>query len=261
MQAPKRRSRLLPRPRALGQALAAWRMSREGPIADGRELGLVDYVLAEADQGDADGVIAAIDRYCYTRCVMMNVGEEKGELLERAVRRARPELALELGTYCGYSAIRIGRALPEHGRLATLEREPERARLAAQLIDHAGLADRVAVVVGDVGDGGATLERLRREQRLVPGSVGFLFIDHDKSAYLPHLELVLSAGLLAVGATVVADNVLIPGAPDYRAYMRREQGRRFDTRAHRTHLEYQRLIPDLMLESTYLGEPPTSAQP
>ena len=44
--------------------------------------------------------------------MLINVGDEKGLLLDAAVRRADPALALELGTYCGYGALRIARAAP-----------------------------------------------------------------------------------------------------------------------------------------------------
>jgi catechol O-methyltransferase len=43
------------------------------------------------------------------RSVMINVGDEKGEILDRAVRRDSPHVLLELGTYCGYSALRVAR--------------------------------------------------------------------------------------------------------------------------------------------------------
>ena len=49
---------------------------------------------------------------------------------------------------------------------------------------------------------------------------------------------------------MVADNVGVPGAPAYKAYMEAEEGTRWRTRAHKTHVEYQKLIPDLVLEST-----------
>jgi catechol O-methyltransferase len=52
---------------------------------------------------------------------------------------------------------------------------------------------------------------------------------------------------------VVADNILIPGAPKYRAYMREQQGKLFDTVEHKAHGEYQTLAPDIVLESEYLG--------
>ena len=82
-----------------------------GQIGDGREAAAVDYVLNNATAGDADDVLAAIDRFAYQKSLLINVGDEKGALLDAAVRRADPELALELGTYC-----RLQRAAHRSGR-------------------------------------------------------------------------------------------------------------------------------------------------
>jgi catechol O-methyltransferase len=54
---------------------------------------------------------------------------------------------------------------------------------------------------------------------------------------------------------VVADNVKVPGAPKYRAYMQRHDGTSWRTVEHETHVEYQTLLRDLVLESEYLGTP------
>jgi len=235
-------------------------MSREGEPTDGREQALLRYVQDNVTEGDLDGAIEAVDAFCYSRCVMMNVGEEKGAILEAAVRRASPQLTLELGTYCGYSALRIARALPPGGRVVSLERDPARAELAQELIAHAGAADRVEVVLGDLGAGGETLAELSR-RGLGPRSVGFLFLDHAKDAYLRDLQLLLEAGLLAPGARILADNLRIPGSPRYLAYIRAQEGKLFRTTEHHVHLEYQRILPDLLCESVYLGpeDAPSSA--
>ena len=54
------------------------------------------YVLANARRGDLDDVIRTIDRFCYEQSFMINVGDEKGEILDAAVRRTDPKLVLEL---------------------------------------------------------------------------------------------------------------------------------------------------------------------
>jgi catechol O-methyltransferase len=51
----------------------------------------------------------------------------------------------------------------------------------------------------------------------------------------------------------VADNVKYPGAPEYRAYLKEQEGTSWRTTEHRTHLEYQSWIKDLVLESEYLS--------
>jgi catechol O-methyltransferase len=52
---------------------------------------------------------------------------------------------------------------------------------------------------------------------------------------------------------VVADNILFPGAPAYRFYMRDDDGALWSSVEHRAHVEYQSLIKDVVLESTYVG--------
>lgn len=223
-----------------------------GQVGDGREAEAVRYVLAHARSGDIDDVLATIDRFAYDKSMLMNIGDEKGRLLDAAVRRADPRRALELGTYCGYGALRIARAAPD-AQVFSVELAEANAANARQIWAHAGVADRVTCVVGTVGDGGRTLDALTAQHGLDPGALDFLFLDHDKVAYLPDLQAILDRGWLRRGAIVVADNILVPGAPKYRAFMREQQGTLFDTVEHKAHAEYQTLIPDLVLESEYLG--------
>jgi catechol O-methyltransferase len=228
---------------------------RDWQVGDGREEALAAHVLEHARPGDLDDAIRTVDEFCMTRSVMMNVGDEKGEILDRAVRRASPSLLLELGTYCGYSGLRTARVMPPGARLLSIEYNAANAEIARRIWAHAGVADRLTVLVGTLGDGGATIERLRSEQGLAPGALDFVFVDHDKSAYLEDLRRILAEGWLHAGSVVVADNVKIPGAPDYRAYMRAEEGHAWRTVEHKTHVEYQSLLRDLVLESEYLGHP------
>jgi catechol O-methyltransferase len=183
----------------------------------------------------------------------MNVGDEKGEILDRAVQHVQPRRILELGTYCGYSALRIARVMPVDAALYSVEFSQANADIARRIWEHAGVANRVTVVVGSLGDGGGTLARLASEHGFRAGTLDFVFIDHDKSAYLPDLERILDRGWLRPGSVVVADNVKVPGAPAYRAYMRAHQGENWRTVEHSTHVEYQSLLKDLVLESKYLG--------
>jgi catechol O-methyltransferase len=120
-------------------------------------------------------------------------------------------------------------------------------------LNHAGIGDEVTVVVGTIGDGGETIDRLRADHGFGNASVDCAFIDHDKSAYLPDLKRIIDQGWLHSGSIVVADNIRFPGAPDYRDYMREQEGKTWRTTEHETHVEYQTLIKDLVLESEYLG--------
>jgi len=237
----------------LRMILGARHLLTNWQVGDGREEALAAYVASRARAGDLDDVIRVIDEFCYEQSIMMNVGDEKGAILDRAVQRARPRRLLELGTYCGYSALRIARVMPPEARLWSVEFNDANAGIARRIWDHAGLGNRATVVVGTLGDGGQTISRLEAEHGFATGSVDFVFVDHDKAAYLPDLERILGRGWLHAGSVVVADNVEFPGAPDYRAYMKEHEGRGWHTVEHEAHLEYQLLVKDLVLESDYLG--------
>ncbi len=221
-----------------------------GQAGDGRERALARYVLANTPPGDLDAAIAAIDRFAYRNARLINIGEEKGAILDAAVRAARPARLLELGTYCGYSALRIARVMPPGAHLYSIERGAANARVAARIWRHAGVTDRVHGLVGTLDDGGATLGRLRGP---VAGGLDFVFIDHGKDEYLSDLRLILGERWLHPGSVVVADNIEYPGAPAYRDYMRRHEGTLWSTVEHPTHVEYQSELRDLVFESTYLG--------
>jgi catechol O-methyltransferase len=201
-------------------AIGARNLTKTGQIGDGREAAVADYVVAKARQGDIDDVIAKVDQFAYEKSFLINVGDEKGELLDAAVRRANPGLALELGTYCGYGSLRITRAAPS-AKVFSVELAEANAVVARRIWAHAGVDD--------------------------------LFIDHDKGAYLPDLQSILHRGWLHRGSIVIADNMLIPGSPKYREFMNQQQGKLFDTVEHRAHGEYQTLAPDVVFESEYLG--------
>ena len=123
---------------------------------------MVQYVLANARKGDVGSVLDTIDRFAYEESFLINVGDEKGELLDAAVRRANPKLALELGTYCGYGALRIAAAAPT-AHVYSVELAAANAVNARRIWEHAGVADRITCVVGTIGDGGKTLDTLAAE--------------------------------------------------------------------------------------------------
>jgi catechol O-methyltransferase len=228
------------------------KFNSSGQLGDGREAAAAEYVEAHARSGDIGDVLATIDKFAYEKSFLVNVGDEKGKLLDAAVRRADPRLALELGTYCGYGALRIAAAAPS-ARVVTVELSAANAQVAQRIWIHAGVADRITCIVGTIGDGGRTLDRLQTTHGFAPGTLDLLFIDHDKNAYLADLQAIVGRNWLRKGSVVVADNVGFPGAPDYRAFMREQQGGTWTTVEHRTHVEYQTLMPDLVLESDYLG--------
>lgn len=57
-------------------------------------------------------------------------------------------MALELGTYIGYSAITTARNLPPGGKLYGIDPDPTHVRIARGMIEHAGLSQKVEIIEG-----------------------------------------------------------------------------------------------------------------
>lgn len=127
-----------------------------------------------------------------------------GKLLYLLARLCGARHILEVGTLAGYSAIWMGRALPEDGRLVTLELNPAHAAVARRNIARAGLADRVEVVVGPAAQ---TLSRLEAQGG---GPFDLVFLDADKAGYPVYLDHILR--LTRPGGLIMADNVVRGGA-------------------------------------------------
>lgn len=102
----------------------------------------------------------------------------------------------------------------------SLELNADFAAIARELISLAGLSDIVKVVVGTAE---ASLKQLVDDGELK--EIDLLFLDHAEELYAKDFKLVESLGLLKKkGALVLADNVVRPGAPDYRELMRGLKG-------------------------------------
>src|SRR5262245_26299828 len=80
-----------------------------------------------------------------------------GQPLGTSMKLSGARKAVEAGTLAGYSALQIGRALPQAGKLYTIEIDPKPAEIARANIAAAGLGDRVEV---RVGAGASVLEQL-----------------------------------------------------------------------------------------------------
>ncbi|MFI6510471.1 O-methyltransferase [Streptosporangium sp. NPDC050855] len=129
------------------------------------------------------------------------VAPNQGALLSLLARMCRARRVLEIGTLGGYSTIWLARAA-EH--VTTLEADAEYARLARRNLEHAGVADRVDVIVGAAADGLDELIARRAEP------YDLVFIDADKPNNPRYLEA--SLRLTRSGSVIVADNVVRDGA-------------------------------------------------
>ena len=158
-----------------------------------------DYV----DQvvGTSDEVLeAALAHSAAQGLPAIAVSPAQGKLLHLLARSIGARRILEVGTLGGYSTIWLARALPDDGRLVTLEISEHHAAVARENLARAGLADVVDVVVGPAVD---TLAGMSEDFDLV-------FIDADKPSNRDYVEAALR--LTHPGSVIVVDNVVRGGA-------------------------------------------------
>uniref|UniRef100_A0A8C0J0J3 catechol O-methyltransferase n=1 Tax=Chelonoidis abingdonii TaxID=106734 RepID=A0A8C0J0J3_CHEAB len=194
------------------------------------------YVLTHAIPGDPHHILETFDQWCYHCEYLSNVGPHKGKILDRLIYENTPLTVLELGTYCGYATILMAQGLPMGARLYTVEMDPR----------NAAVAEKVELIVGASEE---VIPQLKEKHGLLKAD--FVFMDHWKRCYLRDLQLLEAHGLLLEGATIVADNVVFPGAPHFLQYVK--TCGKYQCKMHRTSLEYCRDIPDGMAELIYTG--------
>uniref|UniRef100_A0A3Q1HX85 catechol O-methyltransferase n=2 Tax=Anabas testudineus TaxID=64144 RepID=A0A3Q1HX85_ANATE len=202
-------------------------------------------VQQSATRGDPRSVVRAIDQFCRHKEWAMNVGDEKGCILDSVVSELNPSTVLELGTYCGYSTVRIASLLPPHAKLITLEFNPDFAAVARQVIAWAGLQGKVQLVEGASGD---WIPKMKEQFGVK--TFDLVFLDHWKDRYLPDTKLMEECGLLRKGSILLADNVICPGTPDYLEYVRNSP--RYKSQYFKSHLEYTK-AEDGLEKSVFLG--------
>jgi predicted O-methyltransferase YrrM len=145
---------------------------------------------------------AAVITEAESRVPGMQISPYEGHMLSWLVRISGATRILEIGTFMGYSALCMARALPVSGHVTTLEARQDHAQAAVAHIAREGFTENISV---HHTDGCAWL----KAQPAVP-QFDFLFIDGMKKEYASYYAL--AKPLLLPGAWVVVDNSLLFGA-------------------------------------------------
>ena len=169
----------------------------------------VDRYIGETVVPSDPALDAAIEASAKAELPAIAVTPNQGKLLQILARLVNAQKVLEIGTLGGYSTIWLARALPESGRLISLELNPKHAEVARDSIERAGLSRKVEIRLGRALD---TLPKL-------PGPFDFVLIDLWKDLYSQCFELLHPK--LSQGALVAADNMLFP--PTVRPYAKAYQ--------------------------------------
>jgi caffeoyl-CoA O-methyltransferase len=148
-------------------------------------------------------LIAAEQSHRLENIPQINVSPNLGKLLYLFARLSKAKKILEVGTLAGYSTIWMAKALPEDGRIISLEVDPHHAKVARNNIDRAGMSSKVEIRVGKAID---LLPELVEEKA---GPFDMIFIDADKPPYTEYFEWSLK--LSRSGTLIIADNVIRDG--------------------------------------------------
>ncbi len=129
---------------------------------------------------------------------IMQISPAQGTLMAMITNLVQPKFAVELGTFTGYSALSVARALPAGGRLMCCDVSEEWTAIAREFWERAGVADRIDLRIGPALD---TLRSLPAEPE-----IDLAFIDADKANYVTYYEEILPR--LSQRGVILVDNTL-----------------------------------------------------
>lgn len=127
-------------------------------------------------------------------------GHLQGRLLKMLTMLCAPKLAVELGTFAGYSALCIAEGLPKGSKLVTIEADDELEDFIRRQLESTEHGKKVELKIGKA------LEVCRE---FADESVDLMFIDADKRQYPEYLEEAVR--MIRPGGLIIADNTLWSG--------------------------------------------------
>lgn len=134
-----------------------------------------------------------------TNHARMLSGRSVGALLRHFVLMLKPRRVLELGVFTGYSTICLAGALPEDGRVDSVEINDEMEDLIREGLTRAGVEEKVNLIFGDAKEVITELEE----------TYDLVYIDANKREYVAYYQTVID--MVRPGGYILADNVLWDG--------------------------------------------------
>jgi predicted O-methyltransferase YrrM len=163
----------------------------------------VDNYVSEMLVGPDAALAAALEASADAGLPEIAVAPNQGKLFMLLARSIAARRILEIGTLGGYSTIWLARALPQGGRVVTLESVLRHAEVARANFARAGLAAMIDLRLGKALD---VLPKLAAE-KLEP--FDFIFIDADKENIPDYFTW--SLRLARPGSMIIVDNVIRDG--------------------------------------------------
>ncbi len=134
----------------------------------------------ESHTTDEDMLMAVLNRETHLKTFYPNMlsGKVQGKFLEMVVHMLQPKRILEIGTFTGYSALAMAKALPDDGLLYTLDNNEEIESFASRFFQQAEYGSKIRFLLGDA-------------LMLIPKldeTFDLVFIDAEKAQYPDYYE-------------------------------------------------------------------------
>ncbi|MBR7828900.1 O-methyltransferase [Actinospica sp. MGRD01-02] len=168
------------------------------------------------------------------------IAPEQGILLTMLTRLTRAEVAVEIGTFTGYSSICIARGLADGGRLICCDISEDWTAIAREAWRRTGLADRMDLRIGQALD---TVNALPQDEH-----IDFAFVDADKKPYWDYYSALITR--TKPGGIIAFDNTFRNG--DVVDSRRAEAGKNGDPDPQAIHEFNGRLVADERVEVVML---------
>ena len=134
----------------------------------------------------------------------IQISPEQGRLLSVLVKILGVTHAIEIGTFTGYSALCLARALPDDGRLITCDVNEQWTNIARSYWSKANVQEKIDLRLGNAI---RTLDSLIDDQRA--NTFDLAFIDADKQNYIAYYQRCFK--LVRPGGVIAIDNTLWDG--------------------------------------------------
>jgi predicted O-methyltransferase YrrM len=131
----------------------------------------------------------------------MSISGAEARILQFLIRGFGVRKVVEFGTFVGYSALAMAKALPSDGLIVTLEKDPKHHAWAAKTFKASPEGRKVVSLCGDAHDLMAEIE--------ARGPYDLAFVDADKSGYADYLGWCEKN--VRRGGLIVGDNTVFVG--------------------------------------------------